>query len=82
MLRCFSVSVGAIHNDSTTSVVGLEGRRTGGGCHEVNVHSRDNGCVLSSRFCSCTDQGYGNDRSTVIPVQFSSSSVVSVRLWH
>ena len=34
-----------------------KGSRKGSGCHEVNVHSRGNGCALSDRFGLCTDQG-------------------------
>ena len=53
--------VGAVRNDSTVSVVGIERQSKGGGCHESNDHSRGNGCALSVRFCSCTDQGFGCD---------------------
>ena len=41
--------------------------RKGGGCHEANNHSRGNGCALSGRFCSCTDQGFGCDPCAVVP---------------
>ena len=43
MLRCFAVSVGAVHHDSTVSVVGFKG----GVCHEATDHSCGNGCTLS-----------------------------------
>ena len=56
---CCVASVGAVHIDSTVSVVGFEGQSKGGGCHEANDHSRDNGCAKSDRFCSCTDQKFG-----------------------
>ena len=41
------VSVGAVHNNLTVSVVGFEGSNKGGGCHEATDHSCGNGCVLS-----------------------------------
>ena len=49
-LRCFAVSAGAIHSDSTVSEVGIEGSRKGDGYHEGNDHSRGNGCAQSGRF--------------------------------
>ena len=45
-----------------------KGSQKGGGCHEANDHSRGNGCALSGRFTSCTDQGFGCDRCEVVPV--------------
>ena len=32
--------------------------RKGDGCHEANDHSLGNGCALSGRLCSCTDQRF------------------------
>ena len=61
------VSVGAVHNNSTVSVVGLEEQSKCGGCHEANDHSRGNGCALSGRFSSCTGQGFDCDRCAVVP---------------
>ena len=58
MFRCYAVSVGAVHNDSTVSVVGLEGQSKGCGCHEANYRSCGNGCTLSGLFYSCTEQGF------------------------
>ena len=40
----------------------------GGGCHEANNHIRGNGCSLSGRLSSCTDQGFGYNRCAVVPV--------------
>ena len=57
-----------------------KGSRKGGGCHEANDNSRGKGCALSGRFCSCTDQGFGCDRCTVVPVLLMSSLPVSIRL--
>ena len=80
MLRCFAVSAGAVHNDSTVSVVGLEGQSKRWWCHEANDRRCDNGCELSGRFYSCNDQGFGCDRCVVVPKWFLSSLAVSVRL--
>ena len=44
------------------------GSRKGGWCHEGNHRSCGNGCALSGRFYSCTDQGFGCDRCAVVPV--------------
>ena len=46
-MSCLAVSVGAVHDNLTVGVVGLEGLSKDGGCHEANDHSRGNGCVLS-----------------------------------
>ena len=46
----------------------LNGSQKGGGCHEANDHGRGNGCALSGRFYSCTDQGFGCERCAVVPV--------------
>ena len=46
----------------------LKGSRKGGGCHESNDHNCGNGCALSGRFSSCTDQGFGSDWCAVVPV--------------
>ena len=46
----------------------LKGSQKGGGCHEANYHRCGNGYMLSGRFNSCTDQGSGCDRCTVVPV--------------
>ena len=40
----------------------------GGGYHEATDHSCGNGYTLSGRLYSCTDQGFGCDRSAVVPV--------------
>ena len=45
-----------------------KGSQEGGGCYEANEHSCGNGCALSGRFCSCTDQGFDCDRCAVVPV--------------
>ena len=45
-----------------------KGSRKGGGCHEATDHSCGNDCALSSRFYSCTDQGFGCDRCAVVPI--------------
>ena len=45
-----------------------KGSKKGGGCHEANHCSCGNGCALSGRFYSCTDQGLGCDRCTVVSV--------------
>ena len=45
-----------------------KGRRIGGGRHEANDRSCGNGCALSGRFSSCTDQGFDCDRCVVVPV--------------
>ena len=58
----------------------LKGSLKGGGRHKANDHSRGNGCTLSGRFSSCTDQGFGCDRCAVVSVWFLSSLAVSVRL--
>ena len=52
----------------------------GGGCNEVTDDSCGNGCMLSGRFCSCTDQGFGCDRCAVVPELFLSSLAVSVAM--
>ena len=41
--------------------------RKGGGCHEANDRSCGNGCALSGRFSSCTEQGFCCDWSAVVP---------------
>ena len=46
----------------------LKGSQKGGGCHEANDRNCGNGCALSGRFSSCTDQGFGRDRCTFVPV--------------
>ena len=51
-----------------------------GGCHEANDHSRGNGCAMSGRFCSCTDQGFDCNLCAVEPLLFLSFLAVSVRL--
>ena len=43
-----------------------KGSQKGGGCHEATDHSCGNGCALSGRFYSCTDQGFGCDRCAVV----------------
>ena len=45
----------------------LKVSQKGGGCHEATDHSCGNGCTLSGRFYSCTDQGFGCDRCAVVP---------------
>ena len=45
-----------------------KGSRKGGGCHEATDHCCGNGCALSGRFHSCTDQGFRCDRCAVAPV--------------
>ena len=67
-LRCFAVSYGAVHNDSSVREVGFEGSRKGGGCHDANDHSRGNDCALSGRLTSFTDQRFGCDRCAAAPV--------------
>ena len=57
-----------------------KGSGKGSWCHEATDHSCGNGCALSGRFYSCTDQGFGCDRCAVVPVLFLSSLAVSVRL--
>ena len=59
-------------------MVGFEGSRKGGGCHEANDHSCGNGCTLSGRFKTCTDQGFGCDRCTFVPAYFLSALAVFV----
>ena len=49
-VKVFAVSVGAVHNDSTVSVVGFKGQSKCSGCHEATDHSCGNGCALSGRF--------------------------------
>ena len=39
----------------------LVGSRKGGGCHEATDYSCGNGCALSGRIPSCSDQGFGCD---------------------
>ena len=58
-----------------------KGSRIDGGCHEATDHSRGNCCALSGRFSSCTNHGLGCDRCAFVPVLFSSSLAVYVRLW-
>ena len=58
-----------------------KGSQKGGGCHEANDHSRGNGCALSSRFSSCTDQIFGCNLCVIVPVLFLSSLAVYVRLY-
>ena len=44
-----------------------KGSQKGGGCHEANDHRCGNGCALSVRLSSCTDQLFGCDRCAVVP---------------
>ena len=62
------MSIGAVHNDYTVTEVSFEGQSKGSRRHESNDHSRGIGCALSVRFSSCTDHGFGCDRSAVVPV--------------
>ena len=59
-----------------------KGNQIDGWCNEANDHSRGNGCAMWSRFYSCTDQGFGCDLCTSVPVYFLSLLAVSVRLLH
>ena len=43
-----------------------KGSRKGGGCHEANDHIRGNGCAMSGRYCSFSDQGCGGDRCAFV----------------
>ena len=44
-----------------------KGSRRGGGCHEAIDHSCGNGCAMSGRFYSCTEQGFGSYRCAFVP---------------
>ena len=70
-----SLSLGVSQIRSAQSITFLlsvwstsKGSQKGGVCHEANDHNSGNGCALSGLFYSCTDQGFGCDQCTVVPV--------------